>query len=249
MARLIGCLVLVALTIGSAITKRRNSKDTAIRIVTGVTEVRLSLPSSLVFSFNLLNDFVKLYAVLLAFITLFAEVQISGKAIFHLNAILLSSFGVYAYRDLWPLATFTKIPEDISEGWYLWARIVVLAFVGVVIPSALPTEYVPVNPKVHNTAKFTLQFDLVADVNRKNPMPEPNLEQTASLFSRLTYTYLDSLILLASRHLSLTVDQLPALADSDCAQHLVETSFPRLDPYSGAKQRHLFWALIDVFSE
>lgn len=39
--RLVGCLLLLALTIGIAITKPRNSKYTAIWMVSGITEVRL----------------------------------------------------------------------------------------------------------------------------------------------------------------------------------------------------------------
>lgn len=107
------------------------------------------------FSNRLLNGGTQLYAVLLAFIALFTEARISENAIFHLNAVLFTSVGVYAYRDLWPLATFTKSPQDISNGWYLWAKIVVLAFVGLVIPLVMPTQYVPVNPKVHSNTDNT----------------------------------------------------------------------------------------------
>ncbi|KDR71021.1 hypothetical protein GALMADRAFT_254171 [Galerina marginata CBS 339.88] len=54
----------------------------------------------------------------------------------HTNIILLSALTVYLYRDVWPPATFTKVPMDLSEGRLLWAK---LAFI--------PRQYVPIDPK------------------------------------------------------------------------------------------------------
>jgi hypothetical protein len=79
-------------------------------------------------------------------------------------------------------------------------------------------------------------------------MVKPNAEQTCSLFSGLTYGYLDPLILLAYRNGGLSPVQLPALADSDSTNQLVRKSFPVLDPWSGAASRHLFFGFLKVFS-
>ncbi|KAH9041238.1 P-loop containing nucleoside triphosphate hydrolase protein [Lactarius pseudohatsudake] len=53
---------------------------------------------------------------------------------FHLSSLLLGTFSVYAYRNIWPLLTFTLSPVDAWEGALLWVRIGLLAFAAIVIP-------------------------------------------------------------------------------------------------------------------
>ncbi|KAF8803419.1 multidrug resistance-associated ABC transporter [Phlegmacium glaucopus] len=141
--------------------------------------------------------------------------------------ILLSAFTVYAYRDLWPLATYTQTPADgDGEGSniVIWLKIVTLAFTAVVIPLFIPRRYIPINPT-----------------------QSPNPEQTASIFSRITYTYLDSVILQGSKVRHLGYEQFPPLADDDQAEWLVRDAFPYLDTHNGATKRHLFFRLLFVF--
>jgi hypothetical protein len=54
---------------------------------------------------------------------------------------------------------------------------------------------------------------------------EPNSEQTASILSMVTYSFLDSIVLLAYRVPHLAHDQLPALTDYDYAHNLKSKSF------------------------
>jgi hypothetical protein len=61
---------------------------------------------------------------------------------------LFVTFGVYFLRDVYPLATFTLTPVDINEGWLLWTKLTVLSFAAVVIPLAIPSQYIPVDPRV-----------------------------------------------------------------------------------------------------
>ena len=63
--------------------------------------------------------------------------------------VLLSVFGVYIYRDIWPLATFTKEPKDLQEGYMLWIKFSITTLTAVIIPLFIPRQYVPVDPKVH----------------------------------------------------------------------------------------------------
>lgn len=77
-----------------------------------------------------------------------SSLKLSTLVARHLNTILLFSWAVYAYRDLWPLATFTLEPVDASEGALLWAKIGVLTFVATVLPIVVPRQYIPVDPKV-----------------------------------------------------------------------------------------------------
>ena len=62
--------------------------------------------------------------------------------------VLLSVFGVYLYRDIWPLATVTKEPEDLREGYMLWIKFSITTLTAVIIPLFIPRQYVPVDPKV-----------------------------------------------------------------------------------------------------
>ncbi|KDR83115.1 hypothetical protein GALMADRAFT_238938 [Galerina marginata CBS 339.88] len=145
---------------------------------------------------------------------------------FH-TIILLSVLGIYAYRDIWPLGTYNLEPMDGAEGNILWAKIAILIITAVVIPLFTPHTYVPLDPK--------------------NPMPVANPEQTASWISALTFSYNDSLILLANKVAHLRYDQLPPLADYDYVQYLKNTAFPSIDPFSGAKNRHVFFGLLSYF--
>ncbi|KAF8157940.1 multidrug resistance-associated ABC transporter [Crassisporium funariophilum] len=160
--------------------------------------------------------------------TVSLTVKIWSKSTTRYNIIvLLSAFGVYVYRDLWPLATFTEQPMDLSEGNVLWIKLAILTVTSVIIPLFIPRPYVPVDPK--------------------NSMPEPNPEQTCSLFSLMVYTYLDPVIMLGYRVPHLRFDQLPPLSDTDYSQYLTSKAFPHMDPYGGAKRRHLFFSLMRVF--
>jgi hypothetical protein len=57
-------------------------------------------------------------------------------------------------------------------------------------------------------------------------MEVPNPEQTASVLSLITYSFLDPLIFKASRVPHLSHEQLPAMADYDRANYLREKAFP-----------------------
>ncbi|KAJ3985397.1 hypothetical protein F5890DRAFT_1510435 [Lentinula detonsa] len=168
-----------------------------------------------------------LYTSLLALISVTAKSKWSKLVIRHLNIVLLAALCVYLYRDVYPLITFTLEPKDLSEGGILWAKIGLLTILGVVIPLAIPRPYVP--------------------VDIKNPLPEPNPEQTASIFSLVTYTFLDRLVLAAYRVSHLDFNQLPPLNDHDSSEHMKSLSFKHLDVFSGAPNRHLFIGLMKIF--
>ena len=66
----------------------------------------------------------------------------------HNNLVLFIALIVYVYRDVWPLATYTEIPLDESEGALLWTKLAVLFTTAMIIPLFVPRQYVPVDPKV-----------------------------------------------------------------------------------------------------
>ncbi|KAG9126177.1 hypothetical protein FRC07_004584 [Ceratobasidium sp. 392] len=169
------------------------------------------------------------YTTLLAIFALTLGPRLRAVANFHLVVLLLIALGVYAWRDIMPLTTFTLHPADAAGGWLTWSRIGVLSFAGVVVPLCIPRLYVPIDPK--------------------NPSSEPNPEQTTPLINFMLFSFLDPLVWAAYRAPKLEYEQLPPLADYDRASYLKQRSFDKLDPLrrSLKKQRHLFWGLMDVF--
>ncbi|KAF8963040.1 hypothetical protein BDZ97DRAFT_1758980 [Flammula alnicola] len=146
--------------------------------------------------------------------------------------LLLVILGTYTCRDIWPLATYTQTPKDASQGNVLWFKIAILVVTAALIPLFVPRRYIPVDPKAY----------LFQD-----PMPVTNDEQTCSIFALIMYTYLDPIIFLGYRVPHLKFDQLPPLSDTDYSKNLTSKAFPHLDPFRGAKRRHLFFGLMRVF--
>lgn len=60
----------------------------------------------------------------------------------------------------------------------------------------------------------------------QNPASEPNPEQTASWLSFSLFTFLDPLVIKASKVPRLPLEEYPSLADYDWAPHLIQKSFP-----------------------
>ena len=158
---------------------------------------------------------------------------------------MLIALGVYAWRDLAPLATYELHPADAAGGWLTWSRIGVLTFASLVVPLCIPRVYVPLDLKVIMSIYAIFPSDI--NVLHQNPSASPNPEQTASLISLLLYNFLDPIIWATYRAPKLEYDQLPPLADYDHASHLRERGFDKLDPLRRTKQRHLFWGLMEVF--
>ncbi|KAH9028060.1 hypothetical protein EDB83DRAFT_1910199 [Lactarius deliciosus] len=168
-----------------------------------------------------------LYAAFLALVAVTARRARASVASFHLSSLLLGTFSVYAYRNIWPLLTFTLSPVDAWEGPLLWVRIGLLTFAAIVIPLLVPRQYIP--------------------IDTKDPQQVINPEQTASLLSMMLYTFLDPIVFLAYRVPHLSHDMLPPLADYDYTRNLVQRSFKHLDTFSGGPRRHLFWGFMAVF--
>lgn len=66
----------------------------------------------------------------------------------HLALVAFVLWSVFAYRDFWPLATFTLRPADEAEGWLIWTKLALLSFVAVVVPLMVPRQYIPIDPQV-----------------------------------------------------------------------------------------------------
>jgi hypothetical protein len=87
----------------------------------------------------------------LALLTLTARKTRASVASFHLSSLLVVTFSVYAYRDIWPLLTYTLLPADAQEGALIWAKIGFLFIAGIAVPLAVPRRYVPIDPKARSS--------------------------------------------------------------------------------------------------
>ena len=90
----------------------------------------------------------QLYAFVLALVAVSKPSKVANVANTHLVLVLFGTWVAYSYRDIYPLGTFTLEPLDLHEGRLMWAKLAVLTFAAVVIPSFIPTQYVPFDPKV-----------------------------------------------------------------------------------------------------
>ncbi|KAJ6555073.1 hypothetical protein DFH09DRAFT_1318263 [Mycena vulgaris] len=210
-ARLLGCLGLVALSVVSILDEREDAAGTRREVL--VRGILMGAPY--------------VYASILAALSISPK-NTRHRLIRHVNCVLFVAFCVYLYRDIFPFATFTRVPEDLDQGPKLWAKIALLLFSAVVIPVFTPRQYIPVDPL--------------------NPMAVPNPEQTASIFAFAFYFFLDHIIFLAYRESQLKEDDLYPLCDTDTSTHLKSRSFKYLDSFSGSKsRRHIFFGLMRIF--
>ncbi|KAJ3814679.1 P-loop containing nucleoside triphosphate hydrolase protein [Lentinula aff. lateritia] len=161
--------------------------------------------------------------------SMFSSKLLSSKiANQHLNVLLLALFGIYTYRDLWTLLTFNRKPLDEVEGSFLWLKIACLAVAAIVVPVTAPRRAYPLAID-----------DLTSEVNP---------EETASILSLLTHSYMDSFIFrLYRKSTPLTQDELPPLAENDRSDVLMPDILTILDPTS-KKPQYLFWGLLRAYS-
>ncbi|KAJ7283157.1 P-loop containing nucleoside triphosphate hydrolase protein [Mycena rebaudengoi] len=209
-ARLIGCIGLFALSIACLVT----AEDQKWR----QEEAAMSL--------TYLTRPYQLYASLLALLST-NSTRTRQQLIRHANTVLFVAFAVYVYRDVFPLATFTRVPEDLHEGPILWAKISLLFATAIVVPLFTPRQYIPVDPL--------------------HPMKIPNPEQTASIIAFAFYFFLDRIVFLGYRNSEIKEEEFYPLCDTDASRHLRARTFPHLDTFSGGKKRHIFFGLMRIF--
>ncbi|KAF8199828.1 hypothetical protein K438DRAFT_1918479 [Mycena galopus ATCC 62051] len=117
-ARLVGCLALFVLEIISLLLHRQASPDGDI-----FTSGRLYAATCILYS----------YTSFLGAVHVSASAKWSQIAGRHLSVLLLCLFGLYFYRDVFPLATFPLIA--------------ILSIVSLFIPLVMPNRYIPLDPK------------------------------------------------------------------------------------------------------
>ncbi|KZV73085.1 ATP-binding cassette transporter [Peniophora sp. CONT] len=169
---------------------------------------------------------VYVYTSLLAVLAVAAKRSFAHAISAHLTCVLLAACAVYTYRDIWPLMTFPLFPADASDA-YLWPKVALLILTGVLVPICVPRTYIPANPS--------------------KPQEVVNPEQTASVLSLVTYTFLDGIVFRAYNMVHFPFEMLPPLCDFDRTEELVGRTFKYLDVFGGAKKEHVFKSLMRIF--
>ncbi|KAJ7576855.1 multidrug resistance-associated ABC transporter [Mycena floridula] len=145
----------------------------------------------------------------------------------HVNLVLGAELAVFTYRDVFPLATFTKVPMDLDQGSLIWVKIGLLFVTAVMAPLLAPRVYVPLDPM--------------------DPIT-PNTEQTSSIFSAYLFLFLNGVVYSAREAKGkFSYDELPTLADYSHARNLKKKSFPYLDEFYGAKRTPIWFGLLKTF--
>lgn len=90
----------------------------------------------------------QIYVGMLGLLAIFGSPPLEHRAFAHASLLLAVTWCVHMYRNVWPLATFTKSPADLAEGKVLWAKVTLLFLGGVALPLLTPRQYIPLNAKV-----------------------------------------------------------------------------------------------------
>jgi hypothetical protein len=181
------------------------------------------------------------YVALLAVFGLVSRGSVSRFLSPHTTFTLLAVVACYAYRDVWPTTTYTRVPQDAADGRALWAKVALALFAGVLVPVLQP-HYVPsTDPPVRPRP---LRGPVCAHVRIQRALSPVD---RASLFSRTFFTFLDPLILAASRVPHLPFEAFPPMQDADRAERLVAQSAAHMARTRAGTTPPLFWALVRVF--
>ncbi|KAF9075994.1 hypothetical protein BDP27DRAFT_1380610 [Rhodocollybia butyracea] len=179
-------------------------------------------------NFRLLLDcVVYAYASLLAISVVLLRFKWSKILSAHLEAILLSSLVIYGFDTVFPAIISAESWQSCEGNIQICVKLTALLLGAVLVPLLTPRYYVPADPK--------------------NPSMFPNPEQTASLLSLIFFSYLDSLVLKASKVPHLSTEALPPLSDNDQARILRDKNLSKIDPLLDGGKRHVFLNLLRVF--
>ncbi|KAG5637468.1 hypothetical protein H0H81_004439, partial [Sphagnurus paluster] len=110
-ARLVGCLTLLGLTVYSSVI---SEKDSGSIVLCGKQQNCTKLAKK-----GFSNQWWLILGMCITYVSKPSWSMIASR---HISVLLLVTFAVIFYRDIYPLATYTRSPMDLSEGWALWAK-------------------------------------------------------------------------------------------------------------------------------
>ncbi|KAI0782159.1 P-loop containing nucleoside triphosphate hydrolase protein [Abortiporus biennis] len=207
-SRFLACLALVGLSVFSILNPEETSSN-------GL-EIDSRMSNSLLCG-------IYVYTSTLALVSLIANRKWCEIVVRHITLVLFASFAVFAYRDVWPLATYTITPMDDPEGGLLWIKIALLAYSSVIIPLFAPKR---------------------GELADQQESSVKGGEGTASWFSLMSYSFLDGLVYKAYHTSKLNSDDLPPLVERARTRNLVQRGYKYLDPLLLSKKQHILKGII-----
>ncbi|EJC97739.1 P-loop containing nucleoside triphosphate hydrolase protein [Fomitiporia mediterranea MF3/22] len=164
-----------------------------------------------------------IYASLLSMLSMATSTQWRDTASLQLAFVLFMDFFVYFVLDVWPCAELRPKPFDPADEPTTWVRVALLTLGGVIIPLVMPRPFRP-----------------------SSPDDEPSSAETASLFSRYTYLYLDRVVWYAFRVPDITVKDMPEMPGPGKIEQLSKRALAAVDPVQVGK-RHIIWGILNVW--
>jgi hypothetical protein len=189
--------------------------------------------SSITVASDVFAHIAQAYGTLLSLALLIHPISQGRRFAAHATFASFSVFVCNFYRNVWPLMTVALSPADEHDP-LAWASLVLACIAGVIVPICEPHAYIPYDPA--------------------SPQAQPSPEQTASLLSLVSYSFLDPIIFASTRARHLSVDVLPSQLDTDDIEALKPRAYRLLDPFhdaesrSGSPQRiHMLRGLLATF--
>lgn len=154
-----------------------------------------------------------------------ASVHWRHRATTQLNLILFAEFVVCFIVDVWPYATYYLQPVHSGMDQTTRARMALLTFSAVIIPLVTPRPF------------RTLTLNA-----------KPSEEDTASLLSFYTFSFLDKIVFRANRVGNVTLQDMPEVPVRDRIEALSERTCKALDPVQSGRRDVMYGAFL-VWSE
>ncbi|KAI5122638.1 hypothetical protein M0805_008723 [Coniferiporia weirii] len=164
-----------------------------------------------------------IYVLLLAIASIVASPRWRDVSSRQLAFLLFAEFTVYFVLDAWPYATMTPIPFDPASDPVTWTRLALLTLGGLVIPLVMPRPFRALTPDA-----------------------QPCLEDTSSLLSRYTYSFLDDIVFHAFRVPDITVADMPHMPERETIGMLGQKALAAFDPVKVGK-RNIFWGMMRLW--
>ena len=173
----------------------------------------------LFYPYVFVNEFpLQVYTTLLAVRTIFSTPFWRDLYSRQLFLLLLAEFAAFFYLNIWPLCTVGGYPYDFPERATFRPRAVALTVSGVIIPLFIP------RPFRSSTKKVSYFFCLGRchwSINAwYNDYSQPGAEDTASLISLYTFSFVQSILFFAYKAKQVSIDELPQLSDKRTAESL-----------------------------
>lgn len=137
---------------------------------------------------------------------------------------MLVELVVYTLLDIWPYATYYMEPLNSFDA-VTAVRVTMLALSGLVIPLVMPRPFRPSTPDA-----------------------KPSIEDTASILSFYTFSFLDHIVFLANKAGNITPDDMPELMEKDKIEHVGKRALPILGE-GRKKKRHVALSVAMIYSE